>query len=126
MPECPQCSLINPPGAEVCDCGYRFSGRPTSIARTSAGPSAEVKTFSYAKYNKQFMLEGVWSPKAMDDHVAEMLREGWQLLNSSGDSGHVNVGRTVIAAAATGGLSLLLGASRSRERITLTFTRIRG
>ena len=121
MPECPSCSLLNPPGAETCDCGYSFTGRTSRPVSTGR---VEVKTCTYTKRFGMFMLDA-WNSKKMDDHVAEMLQDGWELVNSGNDTGHVNVGRTVAAAALTGGLSLLFGASRSAEKVTLTFKRVR-
>ena len=120
MPDCPQCSLINPPGAETCDCGHSFTGAPFRSARL---PQVEVKTFTYVKRFGMNMLDS-WNTKPMDEHAAERMQGGWELMNSGADSGHVNVGRTVTAAALTGGLSLLFVASRSRDYVrrgSLTF-----
>ena len=57
----------------------------------------------------------------MDDHVALLLRNGWEVMNSANDPGHVRVGKTLIVGTLTGGLSLLFGASRTATTITLTF-----
>jgi hypothetical protein len=117
MLECPRCGLINPDGAETCDCGYSFTGRPSFRSRV------EVKTCTYIKQFGTFVEK--WSSKKMDAHVSEMMQDGWELVNSANNAGHLNVGRTVVPAMLTGGLSLLLGASRSAETITLTFKRVR-
>jgi hypothetical protein len=37
--------------------------------------------------------------------------------------GHINLGRTVTGAALTGGLSLLIGGSRSKGKVIITYTR---
>ncbi len=48
---------------------------------------------------------------------------GWFVQSTAGTGGHVNVGRTATVAALTGGVSLLFGASRSKDKITVTFGR---
>ena len=55
--------------------------------------------------------------------MSELLEHGYQIQASAGTGSHVNVGRTVTAALLTGGLSLLFGASRSQQKVTMTFTR---
>jgi len=57
----------------------------------------------------------------MDAHIERMLGDGWELMNSANDNGHVRLGKTLGLAALTGGVSLLFGASRTKEKITLTF-----
>ncbi len=63
------------------------------------------------------------SEKQANAEVAEAAKYGWHLDNVAGTAGHVNVGRTATAAVLTGGVSLLLGASRSKDKITLAFSR---
>lgn len=48
---------------------------------------------------------------------------GWMPQDTTGTAGHINVGRTATAAALTGGVSLLFGASRSKDKITITYVR---
>jgi hypothetical protein len=55
--------------------------------------------------------------------VAEAEKYGWQVGDLSTTAGHVNVGRTATAAVLTGGVSLLLGASRSKDKLTIAFAR---
>ena len=50
-----------------------------------------------------------------------LLANGYELQSQSSTGSHVNIGRTVTGAALTGGLSLLLGGSRSRGTITLLY-----
>ena len=78
-----------------------------------------VKTFTYKNSFGIFRLDFVNT--RMDKHIERMLADGWQLLNSADDPGHVKVGTTVGLAAMTGGLSLLFGASRTKQKITVTF-----
>lgn len=61
--------------------------------------------------------------KQMQKEVEAAVQNGWMPQNTAGTSGHINVGRTTAAAVLTGGFSLLLGASRSKDKITITFTR---
>lgn len=48
---------------------------------------------------------------------------GWYIDSTDGDDGHINVGRTATGAVLTGGFSLLFGASRSKGKIRVTWTR---
>lgn len=48
---------------------------------------------------------------------------GWMPQGTSTTDGHVNVGRTATEAVLTGGLTLLLGASRTEGKITVTYVR---
>lgn len=59
----------------------------------------------------------------MESEIAELLGHGYTIASQTGTGSHVNVGRTVTGAVLTGGLSLLFGASRSKEKITITFVR---
>jgi hypothetical protein len=57
----------------------------------------------------------------MEREISELMSNGYQIQGQSGTGSHVNVGRTVTGAVLTGGLSLLLGASRSSGTQTITF-----
>ena len=59
----------------------------------------------------------------MESEVSELLQHGYSIASQSGTGSHVNVGRTVTGAVLTGGLSLLFGGSRSKEKVTLTFVK---
>jgi hypothetical protein len=48
---------------------------------------------------------------------------GWVPSGTSATDGHINVGRTATEAVLTGGLTLLLGASRTNGKITVTYVR---
>jgi hypothetical protein len=61
--------------------------------------------------------------KKMEAEMAELLGHGYTIASQSGTGSHVNVGRTVTGAVLTGGLSLIFGGSRSKEKITITFTK---
>lgn len=55
--------------------------------------------------------------------VARMQAGGWRLEDQIAQTGHINVGRTATGMVLTGGLSLLLGASRTHDKITVTWVR---
>jgi len=74
-------------------------------------------TKSIGDSGDQYYLDG----QTMEEHVASKLAGGWELVTSAADGGHLRIGRTVAGAALTGGLSLLLGGSRSKASIVLTF-----
>jgi hypothetical protein len=59
----------------------------------------------------------------MESELGELLQHGYTIASQTGTGSHVNVGRTVTGAVLTGGLSLLFGGSRSKEKITLTFVK---
>jgi hypothetical protein len=50
-------------------------------------------------------------------------KKGWMPQGATATDGHINLGRTVTGAVLTGGLTLLLGGSRSKGKITLTYVR---
>lgn len=51
-------------------------------------------------------------------------KKGWIPQGTSATDGHLNVGTTAAAVMLTGGLALLAGGSRSKGKITITYTRI--
>lgn len=59
----------------------------------------------------------------MESEISELLTFGYTIASQTGTGSHVNVGRTVSGAILTGGLSLLFGASRSKEKITIMFSK---
>lgn len=65
----------------------------------------EVKTFTYKKKLNTYYLEKMFSNTKMDDHIAEMARDGWEILNSANHKGPSR------------------GIGLSGETITLTFKR---
>jgi len=38
--DCPRCGLVNPPGAQRCDCGYDFASRRVGVPYAGAGEAA--------------------------------------------------------------------------------------
>jgi len=61
--------------------------------------------------------------KSMRREVEEAAKFGWVPQQTAGTGGHINVGRTAGRVALTGGLGLLFGASRSKDKVTITFIR---
>ena len=57
------------------------------------------------------------------EDVEEAAKKGWMPQGATATDGHINVGRTVTGAALTGGLSLLIGGSRSKGKFTITYVR---
>ncbi len=57
----------------------------------------------------------------MDTEVTAASTFGWTVKNVATIGSHINVGRTVTPAVMTGGLSLLRGASRTKEKYIVTF-----
>ena len=86
-----------------------------------------IKTFIYRRKGDTYYVEpgSIWtrdlfaSGRPMDEHVEEMLRNGWELMSSSSASGHIKAGMALM----TGGLSLLVG-GRTPPTISLTFKKI--
>ncbi len=52
-----------------------------------------------------------------------LIPQGWRIEQQSQGGGHVNIGRTTTGAVLTGGLSLLFGGSRTKDKLTVTWRR---
>lgn len=63
------------------------------------------------------------SEKAMQHEIEMAYQHGWQIQGQSVVGSHVNVGRTAGKLLFTGGLGLLTGVSRSKDKTTITFVR---
>ena len=61
--------------------------------------------------------------KSMQRDVEAAAKRGWLVQGTAGVGGHINVGKTAARVALTGELGLLFGASRSKDKITITFVR---
>jgi len=68
-------------------------------------------------------IETYTNEKQMQKDVELSSHFGWMPQNIAGTAGHINVGRTATAAVLTGGFSFLLGVSRSKDTVTITFLR---
>ena len=47
----------------------------------------QVKTFTYKKMLNTYYLQKMFSSVKMDDHITEMLKDGWEVLNSGSHKG---------------------------------------
>lgn len=61
--------------------------------------------------------------KQMQREVQAAGQHGWIPQTSAATASHINVGRTAVKVALLGPISLITGASRSKEKMTLTFVR---
>jgi hypothetical protein len=91
-------------------------------------PAAQVQNHDRAVYwyqdvTKRAHATTYTNQKAMQREVEKAAQYGWMPQTSAGIGGHINVGRTATAAALTGGVSLLFGASRSKDKMTITYVR---
>ena len=50
-------------------------------------------------------------------------QHGWMPQDTTGTAGHINVGRTAAKVALLGPIALVAGASRSKDKITITYVR---
>ncbi len=86
-------------------------------------PQAHTGTEWYHDPTKRTHVEIYTDQKKMQREVEAAGQFGWVPQTSAGVGSHVNVGRTITKAALTGGLGLMTGASRSKDKITITFVR---
>src|SRR5579859_1099291 len=63
----------------------------------------------------EILVKTYSSSKQFEADSPELIRKGWQPQVQTEVGGHINVGRTASAAVLTGGLSLLVGASRTKD-----------
>lgn len=76
-----------------------------------------------APAQREIRVKEYKNAKEFEADAAIMMRLGWRLEDQVAQNGHVNVGRTVTGAVLTGGFSLMLGASRTKGKITVTWIR---
>src|SRR5260221_13339233 len=89
-------------------------------------PNLEVQSAGKEWYDDPVRLTYVATytkEKEMQREVEAAAQRGWMPQGTTGTAGHINVGRTATAAALTGGVSLLLGASRSQDKIHINLLR---
>jgi len=77
----------------------------------------------YHDPSKRAHVETYTNQKKMQQEVETAGQFGWVPQTSAGVGSHINVGRTVTKVALTGGLGLMTGASRSKDKITIAFVR---
>ena len=59
------------------------------------------------------------SDKTMKKEVEEASKKGWIVQSATSTAGHVHMGRALM----TGGLTLLFGGGRSKDKVTVVFGR---
>jgi hypothetical protein len=60
----------------------------------------------------------------MQKEVEAAAQHGWMPQGTTGTAGHIKVGSTLAKTVLTGGIGLIvLGANRSKDKITITFVR---
>ena len=110
---------VDPEGRRHCRTCLSFAGTPAPPRERApspyrwwkATPSGRIRTH-VGRYDNE---------AKMDAEIASASNFGWTVKNISTISSHINVGRTVAPMVLTGGLSLLKGASRSKEKYIVTF-----
>jgi hypothetical protein len=65
----------------------------------------QVKTFTYKKMLGTFHLQHMLSSEKMDDHIAQMLQDGWEVMSTT----------------SLKGTSGLLGSQRDPDKIVMTY-----
>jgi hypothetical protein len=89
-------------------------------------PGLEVATAGKEWYSDPIRLTYIatyTNEQEMQREVESAALNGWMPQNTAGTAGHVNVGRTAAKVALLGPLALIGGASRSKDKITITFVR---
>lgn len=77
----------------------------------------------YMKDEELTHVAAYTNAKAMNREMKQALRYGWTVQNTTSMAGHINVGRTLTKAALTGGVGLMLGASRTKDNLTVIYER---
>lgn len=101
---------------------FRLLTRKAQKTIAATRPVGTVETYTYT--GKSGRLWEEFSKMGMEDHLTMMIKNGWEVVNQTGLPGHVRLGRTLTGAALTGGLTLLLGGSRTADRVTITYRRV--
>ncbi len=77
----------------------------------------------YDDKNKLTYVGTYKNEKDATKEAEEAAKNGWMPQGASATDGHINVGRTVTGAVLTGGLNLLIGGSRSKGKLTISYVR---
>ncbi len=90
-------------------------------------PNLEVQSAGKEWYNDPARLTYVatyTNEKIMQKEVEAAAQHGWMPQGTTGTAGHIKVGSTLAKTVLTGGIGLIvLGANRSKDKITITFVR---
>ena len=74
-----------------------------------------------ARNKPQYKVKEYRSAAEQEEDINKMARKGFSVVSETSQPSHINVGRTVTGALATGGLSLLAGGSRTAAKQRVTF-----
>ena len=77
----------------------------------------------YCDPARQTYITTYTDEKQMQQEMEAASQYGWVPQAVGGTAGHINVGRTAAKVALLGPISLVTGASRSKDKITITFVR---
>ncbi len=77
----------------------------------------------YHDFRARSRIATYTNEKQMNKEAEAAFQQGWMIQGTSGTAGHVNVGRTMTKLVLTGGIGLMTGASRSKDKLTITFVR---
>jgi hypothetical protein len=104
--QCTLCQKFSPPRQQFCECGYYFGPaevevppEPVTVRHVEAVPvpAIEVKTFRYRRTWGTYYVDRFASTRTMDDHISQMLQQGWTLFNATTFPGQARVGDTLAA-----------------------------
>ena len=110
---------VDPEGRRHCRACLRNAGTPAPPREQAPAP---YRWWKHSPRGRVGTHIGRYDdPVRMDAEVTAASTFGWTVKNVATTGSHINVGRTVAPAAMTGGLSLLLGASRTKEKYIVTF-----
>lgn len=92
----------------------------------TAFPHLQTQSASKEWYSSPNALTHVatyTNDKAMQRDLEAAYANGWMIQGQSSVGGHVNVGRAVTKFVLTGGIGLMTGVSRSKDKTTITYVR---
>lgn len=89
-------------------------------------PDLNVEATGKEWYNDPIKLTHVatyTNEKQMQKDIEAAYQHGWIIQGQSTTDSHINVGRSVTKFVLTGGLGMMTGVSRSKDKTTITFVR---
>ena len=110
---------VDPEGMRHCRACLRNAGTPAPPKEQAPSPYRWWKATPSGRVRTH--VERYDNEATMDSEIARASSYGWIVKNVSTIGSHINVARTVAPIVLTGGLSLLKGASRSKEKYIVTF-----
>lgn len=102
--------------------GFQHALGKADKARSEMAPVGATVTYTYKCGSFGIFSENM-SGMRMEDHINMMVTNGWEIISQTGLPGHIRLGRTLVMAELTAGLSLLAGGSRTKDIVMMTFRR---